>query len=131
MGWPKSHIYSFRSELKHGEIMIKTIEQARDVQAARVANGKRGWARSVRRFLMREYGDKDLSLWHKRVELKSSLPHLPIIPDPEPEEPNGNVVEEEVKPKRGRKPKVKADVADGESESESKPKRKRATKKEE
>lgn len=73
--------------------MITTMEQARDVQAVRVANGKRGWSRAVRRFIKRNHklpGTNAVD-FHAAQAIKSDLPHLPVAPELEPEEPNGNI----------------------------------------
>ena len=37
--------------------MIKSLEQANRVQKNRVVSGKRGYAKAVRRFLLREYSE--------------------------------------------------------------------------
>lgn len=46
--------------------MIKTIEKASEVQRRRVAAGKKGHAKAVRRFMLRTYretGDEDFAPW--------------------------------------------------------------------
>lgn len=64
--------------------MITSLEQARDVQAVRAANGKRGWSKAVRRYLQRKYPDGETNMWYARNEVKQQLPHLPVHPEPEP-----------------------------------------------
>lgn len=95
--------------------MIKSMEQALDIQSLRVAQGKRGYSRNVRRFLKKRHTDaKGNFSWHGYNESKQLLPHLAIIPEPEPPEPNGNVIEEVTpkKPRKARKPKQVEQVFD-------------------
>lgn len=92
------------------------MEQALDIQSLRVAQGKRGYARNVRRFLKKRHTDASGNFsWHGYNESKQDLPHLAIIPEPEPPEPNGNVIEEVAQPKvrKVRKSKIKEVVENG------------------
>ena len=48
---------------------VKCTGSAYIIQLERVANGKRGYAKAVRRWLMSNYGD-----WYARNEVKQELP---------------------------------------------------------
>ena len=50
--------------------MVKLIEQAKKIQNARVAAGKRGYAKAVRRFLLREHAPR----FDRYEHAKKSLP---------------------------------------------------------
>lgn len=55
--------------------MIDTLEQAQAVQRRRVASGRRGRAKAVRRFILREYRrtkSQDIAPWS--VKLDALLP---------------------------------------------------------
>lgn len=58
--------------------MIKTIEQAKQVQLQRVAKGKQGHSKAVRTFCKRGLDLKSLNDINKYLKLKFSLPHLDI-----------------------------------------------------
>ena len=66
--------------------MIKELRQAEAIQARRVADGKKGLSRAVRRFLWKQVKAKtNKKDWYAYNELKQSLPQHPI------HEANGNV----------------------------------------
>lgn len=60
--------------------MITTIEQARQVQEKRVANGKQGYSKAVRSFLKRNLNLEKLEDYNAYLMLKQSLPSLEIKP---------------------------------------------------
>ena len=56
--------------------MIKTMDQAVQVQARRYKAGKQGWARSVRRFFKRACKDPKTGKvdWYATNEMKQAVP---------------------------------------------------------
>jgi hypothetical protein len=66
--------------------MINTLEQARQVQENRIANGKAGHSKAVRTFCKRNLDLDVLADYKKYLTLKESLPFIPIIPKVEGDE---------------------------------------------
>lgn len=64
--------------------MITSYEQARNTQARRVAVGKRGFSRAVRRFVQRDINPATPDEWKQYHAALAKLPHNPIIPNIDP-----------------------------------------------
>lgn len=61
--------------------MIKSKNQAQRIQEKRVARGKPGHSRAVRRFLKATCGDlNDLDNYNRYLTMKSQLPHIDNFP---------------------------------------------------